>query len=368
MIAPRLKPTVDVRRTADGRILILRADLNGQDMELEGDSAWIGRFLELLDGRRGPEDLQAALAEDGYRATSATVHEALDELASAGLIDDAASDRILDGYTAERYSRQLAYFADLTDRSGGAAVAQQRLSQASVCILGVGGLGSWAAYGLACAGVGHLILVDGDRLELSNLNRQVLYSEAALGGSKAELAAQRLQAFSERATVEPIVRRLASLDDVSDVIAGADLVIDAADSPAHLIDRWVNQACFAAEVPYIAMSQSPPKIRIGPLYAPGQTGCYHCLEQNYRDCFADYDLLAESAPTSSIAATFGAACGAVGSLVAAEAVHFLTGLTTPTALACAITFDLRDLTSVSTPVRQRADCPVCARPAARTSA
>jgi molybdopterin/thiamine biosynthesis adenylyltransferase len=360
MQAPRLKPTVDVRRTGDGRILVLRADITGEDIELEGEVAWIGRFLELLDGCHNVESLRGALARDGYRADEATIEEALGELVDAGLVDDAGADDLLDPYVADRYSRQLAYFADLASVPGAAAAAQARLGEATVCVLGVGGLGSWAAYGLACAGIGCLRLVDGDRLELSNLNRQVLYSEAAIGAPKAEIAARRLREFAERSQVEPLVRRLATFSDVADVIAGADLVIDGADAPAHHIDRWVNDACFAAGVPYIAMSQSPPRLRVGPLYVPGRTGCYRCLEQCYRESFADYDLLAGQAPSTSIASTFGAACGAVGSLVASESVHFLTGLSEPATLGRALIVDLRDFATVWQDVQARPGCPVCA--------
>ena len=137
-------------------------------------------------------------------------------------------------------------------------------------MLGVGGLGGWSACSLACCGVGEMLLIDGDRVEESNLNRQVLYTEADIGRLKAEAAAERLGAFNSAMRLE-VDRRSASTAKtaIAEAIEGYDVVIDAADWPAHEIEQWVNSACFAAGIPYIAMSHFPPIARVGPLYVRG---------------------------------------------------------------------------------------------------
>lgn len=357
LAAPRLKSTVDVRRAPDGRLLVLRADVTGRDLELEGDTRWIEALLGLLDGR-SRDELGRALAVRGLAADGDLVDGALAELEAAGLLEDAAADAVLDDYSRERWSRQLAYFADLAD-PGDAPFAQRRLQSATVCVLGVGGLGSWTAYALASAGVGRLRLVDGDTLELSNLNRQVLYEERELGRPKAELACERLRAFSPRAVAEPVCRRLDSEAAVAEAIEGATFVVDAADWPPVQIDRWVNAAATAAGIPFLAMSQHPPRVRIGPLYVPGQTGCHACVEASFRRRFADFDALAAAAPPPTSAAAFGPACAAVGALAAAEVVHYLTGLVPPPTVGQSVTIDLRDLSAERQPVVREPGCPVC---------
>ncbi len=138
-----------------------------------------------------------------------------------------------------------------------------------MALLGVGGLGSWAAYALACCGVGELVLVDGDRVEESNFNRQILYRERDIGRLKTEAAAEALAAFNSSCSLTPVPVRLESAAAIAEVIDGADFVVNAADWPAHDIERWTNAACVAARLPFITMSHSPPVARVGPLYVPG---------------------------------------------------------------------------------------------------
>lgn len=359
---PRLKQTVDVRELPDGRLLVLRGDLLGHDLELEGDTTRISALLGLLDGRRDLPEIGQGLDRLNLPSDEATVAEALHELDEAGLIEDAADDVLLDAEYRERFSRQLAFFSDLAVPGQSAVAAQQRLQAASVCVLGIGGLGSWAALGLACAGIGRLTIVDGDRLELSNLNRQILFRQSDVGQPKASAAARHLRRFSTATRVRSVSRRLSSADDIEEVIAGSDLVIAAADSPPHQIDRWTDQACFASGIPYLTISQQPPKIRMGPLYVPGQTGCFDCLESRYRRDHPDYDSVVASSPLTSPAATFGPACGMVGSMAANEAVAFLAGLWTPATAGRSWIIDLRSFAITAGESVAEDGCPRCEVP------
>src|SRR5215218_7832328 len=174
-----------------------------------------------------------------------------------------------------RFDRQLRYFSDIGSvDSPPPSECMQKLREAKIAVLGVGGLGGWSALTLACIGIGEMWLIDGDRVEVSNLNRQVLYSEADIGLLKVECAASRLRAFNSSARITATARRLESQAEIADFIAGADVVIDAADWPAHDFERWCNAACFEAGIPYISMSHFPPIARVGPFFVPGTTGCY----------------------------------------------------------------------------------------------
>lgn len=353
---PRLKRTLDVRRLASGRWVILRGDVGEPDLELEG--AAVAALLELLDGTRSVGAVAAELARP-----EGEVREAVRELVDARLLEDADADRALWPERRERFDRQLGFFGDLVAWPRSGPGVQARLAERTVVLLGLGGLGSWAAWGLACAGVGRIVGVDGDRVELGNLNRQILYAERDVGAAKAEVAERTLRAFDGRLRFEPVHRMIESADDVVEVVAGADLVLSGADSPPHLIDRWVDEGCRRAGVPWLGMSQQPPRIRIGPLSVPGQTGCRACEEAAWRERYPLYDELVDAGSTLGSAGAFGPACGVVGALAANEAVAFLADLWEPATLGASLLVDLRTFAVTREEVPQRPDC-ACALPAA----
>ena len=130
---------------------------------------------------------------------------------------------------------------------GGAG--QQALSKARVLIMGAGGLGAPAALYLAAAGVGYLRLVDPDVVELSNLQRQVLFDTADVGAPKAEVGAGRLAALNPHVEIEAICARLEP-DNAAELIAGCDLVLDGTDDFATRFA--VNAACVATGVPLVS--------------------------------------------------------------------------------------------------------------------
>jgi molybdopterin-synthase adenylyltransferase len=351
MERPRIKRTLELV-TSGGDVYVLRpaeeADLR---IELEDDAS--RSLLAALDGSRTTEELERAFGVERTR-------DALGELAHMGLVDDAADDELVPERTRCRYDRQLRYFGDLAAASVPASEYQRRLADARVTMLGVGGLGSWAAYALACCGVGELVLVDGDRVEESNFNRQILYRERDIGRPKVDAAAEALAEFDSALRLETVARRLDSEDAVRAVADGADFVVNGADWPAHDIERWANAACFSLGVPFISMSHSPPVARVGPLYVPGETGCFECQEETYRRRFELYDELVEQRRgRPSPAATLGPVCAFVGGQVALEAVHQLTGICAPATSGVGHAYDLRTMTVTREEVPRVAGCPVC---------
>jgi bacteriocin biosynthesis cyclodehydratase domain-containing protein len=213
-------------------------------------------------------------------------------------------------------------------------------------VLGAGGLGSWTLAGLACAGVGRIVAVDDDTVELSNLNRQVLYRMADIGRRKVDVAAEALRALNPEIDVVPVTRRVQSVADVRSVATGADFVVCTADWPVHEIGRWVNRACLELGLPHTSAGQFPPRVRIGPTFVPGRTACLECQEQAVRRDFPLYDELVEHRRNSApVAATLGAPSGLIGSLLAMEVIHWITGISEPATLGRGLVFDLRDFSS-----------------------
>jgi molybdopterin/thiamine biosynthesis adenylyltransferase len=354
---PCLPPDVEAFPASDGNLYLLRGGPEA-DLVIEGAGPRERALLvALTQGDTPADELNARLETVG---PGDDIAGALQALAAHGLLREAAPPSRSSGLTSEeraRYDRQLPYLA-LAGRD--AESTQRRLRNARVTILGVGGLGSWALCGLACAGVGHVRLVDHDTIDISNLNRQLLYRREDVGRRKVEAAAEAIAAFSPSMVVEPVSERVNGADDVARRIEGADLLVATADWPVYDLARWINRACLVAGIPWITAGQVPPRIRIGPTYLPGRTGCFECQERAARRSFALYDELADwrqGHPT--VATTLGWASGVIGTLLAGEVIHQLTGVCEPATIGTAVTVDLRTLQVTRERVERDPGCPVC---------
>jgi bacteriocin biosynthesis cyclodehydratase domain-containing protein len=349
---PRIKRTTEQIETPEGDVYLLRPSAEN-DIRIEQPDERERKLLAAIDGERTVRQLHEEFGAE-------QVDDVISQLQALEVVEDAADDELLAPGELERLDRQLRYFSDVAEPGLTASECQRRLREAKIAVLGVGGLGGWAAWALACVGVGEMWLIDGDRVEISNLNRQILYTEADLGLLKVECAAARLRAFNSSTRVTTTARRLESEADIAEFIAGSDVVIDAADWPAHDIERWCNSACFEAGIPYITMSHFPPIARVGPLYVPGKTGCFACQETAYRREYPLFDVAVEQRRAQpSPAATLGPACGLIGGQVALDVMHLLTGLSRPSTQGSAHIYDLRTMEVKREPVVPEPGCPVC---------
>jgi molybdopterin-synthase adenylyltransferase len=352
VLRPRLKRTTETFTTPGGDFHLIRPS-DESDVVVEAPTAEQRELLRALDGTNRLEELEA-------RFGGVEVSETIAQLRELQVVEDAADDDLIPVPERERFDRQLRCFSDAGGGAPTPSECQASLREAKVAVLGVGGLGGAAARSLASCGVGELRLVDGDRVETSNLNRQTLYTVADIGLLKVEVAAARLRAFYPSMRVTATAQRLSSAEEVADFVTGADVVVDTADWPAFEFERWCNAACFEAGVPYISMSHFSWIARVGPFYVPGRTGCYSCQEIAYRREYPLFDVAMKGAPINgSEAATLGPACDQIGGEVAREVMHLLTGLAEPPTLGVARSQDLLTGEVRRDEIVPQAECPVC---------
>jgi adenylyltransferase/sulfurtransferase len=206
----------------------------------------------------------------------------------------------------QRYSRQI-----VMPEIG--ATGQQRLADASVMVVGAGGLGSPALLYLAGAGVGRLGVVDSDEVELSNLHRQVLHATADVGRPKVASARDHLGALNPDVVVEKYELRLDSRNAL-ELIAGYDIVLDGSDNfPTRYL---VNDACVLAGKPLVYGALSRFEGQVGVL-AAGTAPCYRCIFPT--------PPLPGTVPSCAEAGVLGVLTGVVGSLMATEALRLALG-------------------------------------------
>jgi molybdopterin/thiamine biosynthesis adenylyltransferase len=322
----------------------------------------LGRSLvALLDGTRTPAELDVALADvPGY--SSERVRELLAFLRSESLLR--GSDASCDGpgsVSSPRYDRQLRLLQDVCDEQGSALTGhdlQARLRGARVVVVGTGGTGSWLLTSLAMVGVGTLRICDFDTVELSNLNRQVLFTSADIGRDKSAAAAERLSLLNPDVSVEPVVLRLDEHTDLEPVIAGADLVVNCADRPSTLdTSGWISRACLPRGVPHIVGgSYAYERGVLGTTVLPGRSPCWPCLQAVVGNDLPGTGaaLLGPRGPGASLAPL----TAVIANVLAWESVRLLTGM--PPLLAGRWgEIDFSTLQVGWREFRARSDCPTC---------
>jgi bacteriocin biosynthesis cyclodehydratase domain-containing protein len=356
-----LKRTVELLHASDGTTYLLRGAADAEFQVADAEPRERALLDALRAGAPSADALRDRLARAGHPVEPQALAATLDQLRSLGLLEEEDLVAALGAEAAERFDRQLAYFADV--RPGGAAELQAALARASVVVIGVGGLGTWTAAALACSGVGHLTLVDDDRVELSNLNRQFLYRHADIGRLKAEAAAEALQAFDPSLDVTAVAERVAGPGDAERVVAGHDFVVELADWPPHELSRWLDAACHTAGIPRVSAAQFPPRMRLGPTFVPGLTACMHCQERQARRDFPLYDeLVAMRRAHPTPAPTLGPASAMLGAALANDVVNQLTGICPPATLGTALILDFRDMSVERHEVKRDPACPQCGLP------
>src|ERR1700683_3228145 len=195
MELPRIKPEHGPYRGSGNQIYV-GGTLFGIAAVVDDPTGAVWTLLSSMDGTRSPGEIAERVLAQHPDESPSSVEAAIGTFVEAGYVEDAGAPQPaeLSERDTERYSRNRAYFrwADLTPRAS-SWEPQLRLREARVTVIGVGGVGGTAALSLAASGVGHLHCVDHDTVELSNLNRQVIYREDDLGRPKVEAAVEQLR-------------------------------------------------------------------------------------------------------------------------------------------------------------------------------
>jgi adenylyltransferase/sulfurtransferase len=224
---------------------------------------------------------------------------------------------------------------------------QERLLASHALVVGAGGLGSPVALYLASAGVGRLTLCDGDTVDLTNLQRQILYATADVGRPKVEAAAGRLSAINPEVALD-LVRDRVEGESLAALVRAADVVVDCCDN--FETRHAVNRACVAAAKPLVsgAAIRFDGQISVFDTRDP-ESPCYHCL-------FGEGEAIEEA--RCATMGVFSPLVGIVGATQAAEALKLLAGAGESLAgrllLLDTLTMQWRDMRVPRDPA-----CPVC---------
>lgn len=303
-------------------------DLNGKPRSL------INIYLNGKNIRFNSDGMTTALNKDD------TIY-ILPAVAGGG---ERGGDEQFSGKDMQRYSRQI-----MLEEIG--FTGMEKLRKATVCVVGVGGIGNPVTTMLIAMGVGKLRIIDRDVIEISNLHRQHLYNEDDIGKVKVEVAAERLQKLNLTAKIEAIPISVTRYNAES-LVKGADIVIDALDS----VDaRYaLNDACIMQKIPFIyagALGMLGSVCTI----LPGESACLRCMFP---------ELEEEDMPTCSTEGVHPSILYLVAGTQVSEAVKIITGQK-PSLVDKLLYLDLNDLTMEKVQMLRQEACPSCGSSDAR---
>lgn len=238
----------------------------------------------------------------------------------------------------DRYSRQI-----MVHNIGGPG--QQRLKEARVLIIGAGGLGTPASMYLAAAGVGTIAIMDGDTVDRSNLQRQVLFAEADIGNRKVDVLAAQLRHQNEHVTITAIPEMLTEANAVK-TISDYDLIIDCCDT--YETRHLMNAACYEAKKPMLSASL-------------GQWGGFMALYDAHRDGFCFSCLFPKKPKDDASCAILGAVGpipGVFGTMLAVEAIKEIVGAG-KTLRGSVRSFDFLFSSITELKFKKDDSCPIC---------
>jgi sulfur-carrier protein adenylyltransferase/sulfurtransferase len=351
---PEITPTDALARQLGGALLIdVREDHERASGSPVGAVGLSRGFLELrieqLEPMRdrdvlllcgsGQRSLLAgeALQRMGYRR----VHSVAGGMAAWKAAGLPVSAGALDSDAAERYSRQM-----LLPQVGEAG--QAKLAAARVVVIGAGGLGAPALLYLAAAGVGQVTIIDDDRVERSNLHRQVVHADARVGMGKAESARMTLLALNPRIEVSVVAERLRA-ENVEALLRGHDVVVDGADNFATRYLLAAATRRLGVPMVYAAIERFTGQASV---FDPRRddSPCYRCL-------FPEPPSAAD-APNCAEAGVLGVLPGILGLVQATEAIKLLLGIGQPL-VGRLLTYDALGMRFRELTLRRDPACPGC---------
>ncbi|MBI6546414.1 MAG: ThiF family adenylyltransferase [Cyanobacteria bacterium NC_groundwater_1444_Ag_S-0.65um_54_12] len=326
---PRIKRVHNPFRTAKQLIRIGTLQV-GVSAEIEDEEGHIWQLLGLLDGTSTVAEVVQQMQQVYPELTADSICAGITSLIEQGFVEDAAAlpPPELSPSELARQERSLHYYAWVdTEPRSSPYETLLRLKRSRVTLLGLGGAGSALAASLVAAGIGELHCVDFDVIQVSNLNRQLLYTSADIGRSKVAVAIERLQQLNPQVLVTGQELQIGSCSDLIPLMQQRELFVLCADTPIEQIQRWVNEAALSTRTPWLLCGYAGPMLLCG-LYLPYVSPCVSCFERHEaakweQQAPAGIERLHDEPPLNAVIAPSANLSGHFGAL---EAIYYLAGL------------------------------------------
>lgn len=336
---PNLKPFIEYC-WKNGVISFFK--IPGISIDIKDEDKFIFSLCRVMDGVLSTNQLVQEMSVH-YPSKAGFIGDLLSTLNRELLIEDLSvlGSSELSVYEKDRFSRNIEFFGAYCDATEDKYNIQQKLSSLKVVILGLGGVGSSVLRNLLSLGVKKYKIIDFDVVEVSNLNRQMVYMNDDVGRLKSEAAKERALDFYPEAEIDALNIKINDISQLNDVISDQDILISAADSPRKEILNWVNASCVKYNIPYICGGIDSQWITYYSII-PGVSGCMQCwLDEAANDGLLFQKLLEEENFIPSINANVAIMpmISILSGLMANELIHITTQIGKPKALGSVRAYD-----------------------------
>ena len=354
MIKPKLSSTVSVVKISDTIVEFFKTCIRQQiRIRVKDNTIW--DIVNSLDGNRTIDELSEA-----YKVNKEDLCVLLTYLQENGILDSVIPSKDFNGY--ERYRRVIHFFAEYASSHENLVQMWNNVTQSTVVIIGLGAVGTWVACNLAESGVGSLILMDKDVVELTNLHRQFGYTEDTIGQYKVDVLEKRLKEYNPQISITKCYSfldetALRQLDGV-----GINLIINCADKPnVDTTSLWVGEYAMHRNIPHIVGGGYNLHLSlIGQTVIPHESACIKCFQHTLEEeNSVDPTRVKKLAIKNRKVGSFAPMCSIIASMVGMEALKILTKCITPSNINRRGEFDIYSMKLSYKNFEKRDDCEWC---------
>lgn len=324
-------------------------------MEIDNDDEDICDLVKLLAGNHPLEEIYSL-----SKLSKENINEIVQQFDELGLLENRQAETL--GVDTDRYKTNLNYFTFYSSLNLSAVEFQARLNKSTVALLGIGG-STLTALNLVGMGVGKIIIVDYDTIELSNLSRQLIFTEEDIGLLKVEAAKRKLQQINRDVEIVTHNMKVKNASELIPIIAEADIVINSIDTPPIQAARWVNYACMQSNKILIQGGLTANSMVLDVFSK--KTGCYDCFllsSMKVDNDFADQLKFVLSSSFENVNTSFAPNVSMLTGIITAEVAKIVTGYQEPLVNDMCLAFSVSDFSSRSINSHKKvAACPTCGK-------
>lgn len=353
---PKLSSTISVVKINDDILEFFKTNIR-QQIRIRVEDDTILNIVTSLDGTKTAEEI--ALEHD---ISFSELKNLLDFLSSKGILDNVQSRDEFEGY--DSYRRVIHFLAEYTVSHEHLVKMWDNIVHASVLIVGLGAVGTWVACNLVQSGVKHIIIMDNDVIDESNLHRQFGYLETDIGKRKTDVLAKRLLLYDSNVCVDCVNNYLDenSLHELDDM--NIDLIINCADKPnVDTTSLLIGKYAMQRNIPHIVGGGYNLHLSlIGQTVLPGKTACVKCFQKTLEEeNTIDSQKVKKLSVKNRKVGSFGPMCSMIASMIGMESIKVLSKEIMPSNINRRGEFDIYKMDIQYKTYERRDDCEWCGK-------